>query len=108
MRSACPLTRADDFQSDRAIETLVSREVNYPLTAAPNFLKQFVITELSRQLCNALALRATLAFRYNGGVLVFNRKRAKTSLKKATWAGSFAEDVWGRDVRPTLPANSRH
>jgi len=86
----------------------VSRHVNYPLTAAPNFLKQFVVTEISRQLCNALILCGRLVFRYNGGVLVFNRKPTKSSLKKATWAGSFAEDICGWDFRPTLPANSRH
>ena len=93
MRSACPLTGADDFQGDCAIETLLSRQINYPLTAAPNFLKQLVIAEISRQVCNALAPCGMLAFRYGGRLLVLNRKRAKSSLKKATRAASFPEDI---------------
>src|SRR5262249_48154841 len=55
MRSACPLARADDFQSDCAIETLLSRQVNYPLVATADFVQQFVVAEFPQQAGDALA-----------------------------------------------------
>src|SRR5215510_14306975 len=104
MRSACPLTKADDFQGHCAIETLLARQINYPLTAARNFLQQLVIAEISRQLCNALTPCGMLAFRYSACVLVLPRKCAKSSSKKATWAAAFRRV--GRDFRAALLSES--
>jgi hypothetical protein len=106
MHSACPLTRADDFQSNCAIETLLSRQINYALTAAPNFLQQFVVAEISGQLCNTLVPRGMLAFRYNERLLILNRKHAEAGLKKASRAASFGRV--GGNFLPALWTNSKY
>jgi hypothetical protein len=41
-----PLTKADDFQGDCAIETLLPGAVNYTLAATPNLFEQLVIAKL--------------------------------------------------------------
>src|SRR4030095_7353893 len=99
-----PMAQADHFECDGAVETLLSRSKHHALTTATDFLQQFVVADLSGQLCNTLAPRGMLAFRYNERLLVLYRKRAEAGLKKATWAGSFRRVR--RDFRAALWANS--
>ena len=43
--------KADDFECDGAIETFLSRAINYALTAATDFLQQFVVAKVSKHSC---------------------------------------------------------
>jgi len=105
MRSACPLARADDFQSDCAIETLLSRQINYTLTATADFMQQFVVAEFPQQAGDALARHGRRCWILHlrslfDTIYSFIREQAKASLKKATRAAS----IWcvSRDFRPAL------
>jgi hypothetical protein len=81
------------------LRTLLSRQINYALTAAPNFLQQFVVAEISRQVRDVLAPRGVLTFVNSRRVLV-TPKRGEASLKKATRATSFRRI--GRDFHAAL------
>src|SRR5438094_8701309 len=53
VRFARPLTKANDLKRDCSIQTLLSRAKYHALTAAPDFLQQFVVAQLSQQLGSA-------------------------------------------------------
>jgi hypothetical protein len=40
-----PSAQTDYFERNDAIETLLARPINYPLTATPYFFQQLVVTE---------------------------------------------------------------
>src|SRR5262249_15142082 len=46
-----PRTEADHFECDDAIETFLVRAIDYALTAAADFLQQFVITKVTEYFC---------------------------------------------------------
>ena len=46
-----PRTQADHLQRDGAIETSLARTINHPLTAAANFLQQFIIPNAAEYVC---------------------------------------------------------
>ena len=46
MRVCRPMTKADDFKRDGAIQTLLACAEHHTLTATADFLKQFVIAEI--------------------------------------------------------------
>src|SRR5438034_10083668 len=50
---ARPLTKANDFQRNRAIETLLPGAKYHALTAATDFFQQFVIAQFSEKLGGA-------------------------------------------------------
>ncbi len=41
-----PVAEADNFYRDRSIKTFLTRAINNALSAAANFLQQFVIAEI--------------------------------------------------------------
>ncbi|HEY4273635.1 MAG TPA: hypothetical protein VGM65_16665 [Candidatus Udaeobacter sp.] len=50
---ARPLTKANYFQGNSTVETLLSRAKYHALTASPDFFQQFVIAQFSEQLRGA-------------------------------------------------------
>src|SRR5262245_14875940 len=87
--SGRPLTKPENFQCDCAIETLLSSEINYALSAATNLVQQLVVAKFSRQHRYALSTPALLAFGLSGGLLLLIQMRSKPALKKTTWTGSL-------------------
>jgi hypothetical protein len=72
------MPQSDDLQGDDAIETLLTGSKDYALSAAPNFLEQFVIAQFSqhlgqaRRFCAMVSSSAVICVRpgYGGGARV--------------------------------------
>ena len=106
-----PLAQADHFECDGAVETFLSRAVNYALTSPADFLQQFVITKVSKHLrvIAARVLSAGLGYRPLGRRAVdarlqhFVREQTKTGLEQASRANSLPRV--SRNFRPAFSAN---
>src|SRR5207248_6651358 len=92
MRRAGPSPEANHFQRDGPVEAFLTRAINDPLSAATNFLEQFVIAEL--HLDSARPLLAV------AGVL----ERCQTSFEQT----HAAKSAWrvGKNGRAAFCANA--
>src|SRR6266481_2965593 len=109
-----PMAQPDHFNRDGAIQTLLARAIHHTLTATADFLKQFVIAEVSRCLCLSCCLRtmrrgiSLTRFDILSGVLTSgcerSREQTKANLKQA--GGAKALRCVGKNFRPALSTNS--
>ena len=51
MRFSGPGAQANYFERDGAIETFLMGAINHPLTAAADFLQQFIIAKVAKYFC---------------------------------------------------------
>ena len=115
---ARPLTKANDFYSDCAIETLLPRTKHDALTAASNFFQQFVIAKVRqrpRRMWTLSSMGRSIGVTrfniFNGtAALASDNRRAceqtKAALEETAWASSFRSVGW--DLGPALWANSEY
>ena len=59
VRLGRPMAEANDLQRDCAVQTFLPRAIDHALTAATDFLEQFVITKLSQHLGRARRFLST-------------------------------------------------
>src|SRR6266699_661323 len=113
-----PVTEANDFERHGAAETFLSRAINDALTAAANFLQQFIVTKIGQRLCRTRnlfnlgrSIRTTRSDIFNGGAVIASgyslfREQTKACLKQANCAKSFGRV--GEDFRSALSTNSQY
>ena len=78
MRFGGPGAQADYFECDGAIETFLTRAINYALTTPADFLQQFIVAEVSETfLCRSLLLAA---LRRDQHIVILVVEQTKTGL----------------------------
>ena len=82
MRFGGPRAQADHFESDGAIETFLVRSINHALTAAADFLQQFVVAKVSQHFCRARTMTSVRGLRWIGRAFILF-EQTKTGLQKA-------------------------
>ena len=58
MRFGSPIAKADHFERDGAIETLLVGTIHYALTASSDFLEQLVVTKIYEPSCRSRLFRS--------------------------------------------------
>src|SRR5262249_14948540 len=110
-----PLTKADHFYGNNAIETLLPGPKHHSLTAPTDFLQQLIVTQLSQHRAGAhTRFRARLSFRISildGTAVIaigYSLVRGDTErcFQHATHAKSFR--CVGKDFCAALSANSNY
>ena len=115
---ARPLTKANDFYSDCAIETLLPRTEHHALTAASDFFQQFVIAKVRQPLRRMWTLSrlgrsigVTPFNIFNGAAALASgyrraREQTKAGLEETARAASLRSVRW--DLGSALWANSEY
>src|SRR5262249_6204480 len=82
------------LQRDSAIETFLVRTINHPLTAAANFLQQFIIAKVAEDVCpprNGLAVascpRSFLSIHYQHAIIAVGIIRLRRSSLRSRFGG---------------------
>jgi hypothetical protein len=79
-----PMPQADDLECNRAVETFLPRAINHALTAAADFLLQFVIAEISQHLCPP---RCFVSTRYWRAIIAAGVIRLRRSSLRSRFGG---------------------
>src|SRR5438128_497551 len=101
-----PLAKPDDLQCNGAIETFLARPKDHALTAASDFLQQFVIAKFGHRF-DPIRIEAIARHRRRFTcVFIFIGKRAKAGLKETRRAETLRRV--DQDFRSALSTNSNY